>query len=310
MNLDRAYLRLVSTALVVMLLIACGTTQANPTLAPLPKTPAGGEGTAPTPDGTADQSVAEELASSALAELNALNYDRALTLAREAVLVTRNADGSVTPQAEAALREVLLTALWSDGVQSAAWSPDGARIATTHANGARRLWDAQTGQLVPGAQVSPGDWHSDDSVHQAKSSWPDSSTLVIQDAGSDQPLYMLNDPKVPDVIPNPGGVRFVVSSPDGSRVITVGSDNAAHVWDVGSGAHLASLGDTSYLFFGYVAQDATLKYPDGSLISTPVPDNVQSGDIEYLLTLSQYLPPTLSEDTSSPGTIIFLPVSQ
>ena len=97
-------------------------------------------------------SQARSLAAFALLEMN---KDPALSLilSLEAVKVTRNADSSVLPLAHTVLRQSIIKSRvrltlkgHEDGVRSAVYSPDGARIVTAIDDSIAKVWDANTGQ--------------------------------------------------------------------------------------------------------------------------------------------------------------------
>lgn len=86
-----------------------------------------------------------------------------LLLAVEAVRATRDADGSVTPQAQGALREALAGASGqplgtrAGRVSSAMFSADGGRVATLDRDGRVDVWDLATPDEPPRSlQLAPG----------------------------------------------------------------------------------------------------------------------------------------------------------
>jgi WD40 repeat protein/DNA-binding SARP family transcriptional activator len=127
-----------------------------------------------------------------------LSFSLALLLAREAVLTTWRADGTVLLEAERVLREainktpILVRALTGHSmrVMFAAWSPDGKQIVSAGADATARIWDAGTGSQ----------------------------------------LQQLNG--------HAGEIRTAEWSPDGAYIITAGQDKTIRIWDARSGEGL------------------------------------------------------------------------
>jgi len=93
-----------------------------------------------------------ELASASISNLD-VDTERSILLALQAVNKTYTVDHTVLPEAEDALRRAIqasrveLTLNGHTGpVFSAAFSPDGKRIATASADGTARIWDISTGK--------------------------------------------------------------------------------------------------------------------------------------------------------------------
>jgi WD40 repeat protein len=95
-------------------------------------------------------------------------------------------------------------------VTSAAFSPDGIRILTASCDKTARVWDAATGKLL-----APPLHHQ----------------IVLQSFTSDQPL--------PPSMRHRIDVSSAAFSPDGTRVVTVGGDTYARIWDAETGKLLA-----------------------------------------------------------------------
>ncbi|MCB0197767.1 MAG: PD40 domain-containing protein, partial [Anaerolineae bacterium] len=121
-----------------------------------------------------------------------------LLLAREAVLTTLTEDGYFTPEADAALRQVVDTVPvllqtfsgHTHNVDFATFSPDGQTIATVSNDKTIRLWDVATGQ-----EIQRFEGHK-------------------------------------------SAVNFVDFSPDGQTIVSAGTDNTARLWDVATGEEI------------------------------------------------------------------------
>jgi WD40 repeat protein/serine/threonine protein kinase len=122
----------------------------------------------------------------------------ALLLAWQAILITLTEDGYFTPEADAALRQVVDTVPvrlvtfsgHTDTVNDAAFSPDGQTVVTASVDKTARLWDVATG-----AEIRRFEGHTQ-------------------------------------------ALRAVAFSPDGRTIATAGDDNTARLWDVATGAEI------------------------------------------------------------------------
>jgi WD40 repeat protein len=110
-------------------------------------------------------------------------------------------------------------------VQSAAFSPDGARIVTASLDETARIWDAATGREIT---VLRG--HQSSVLSAAFS--PDGGRIVtagedttarIWDAASGKEIIVLRGHESP--------VESAAFSPDGARILTASSDKTARIWD-------------------------------------------------------------------------------
>ncbi|MBB6548864.1 trypsin-like peptidase domain-containing protein [Nonomuraea rubra] len=159
-------------------------------------------------------------------------------------------------------------------VVSAAFSPDGTRLATACDDGTARVWDAASGaaivSLAHEAAVSevvfsPDGTHvataCDDGaarvwdavsgaelVRFAHGGWRQSVVFspdgtCVATVGSDGAAWMWNTTAGTEGtrLDHDNEVNEVVFSPDGTRVVTAGDDALARVWDAASGAELARL---------------------------------------------------------------------
>ena len=123
-------------------------------------------------------------------------------------------------------------------VNSAAWSPDGTRIATASKDNTARIWDAQSGAplaVLEGHKDSlngllTAAW-SPDGTRIATASFDD--TVGIWDAQSGALLAVLKG--------RTNSIDSAAWSPDGSRIVTASQDGTARIWDAQSSAPLAVL---------------------------------------------------------------------
>ena len=120
-------------------------------------------------------------------------------------------------------------------VQSASFSPDGAKVVTASFDGTTRLWDAVSGKDVavlrdPGGTVSSAAF-SPDGLRIVTASGD--KTARVWDLASGQEIAVLR-----------GHEKDVVSaafSPDGSRVVTASADGTTRIWDAMMGKEIAVL---------------------------------------------------------------------
>jgi hypothetical protein len=142
------------------------------------------------------------------------------------------------------------------GARSAAFSPDGTRIVTASWDNTSRIWDA-----AGGMEISRLSGHGS-SVNSAVFS-PDGTRIVtasrdntarIWDAMTGAELACLggHEYSVNSAVFSPDGTRIVTASSDrtvrvwdpfsASKVLTLGLDGAANLWDTCTGKRIAELG--------------------------------------------------------------------
>ena len=182
------------------------------------------------------------LASQSVLELQRGVPERAVPLALEAV-----ENYPYTWQAERALSQAvfgnhLRQVLVNDGgVNTALWSPDGARIVTATDKEAR-IWDAETGALLfvlqPDSSMYGAGWSPDGSR-----AWINGNGFAsLWDAMTGEYLFTLSS--------HEGWLSMLSWSPDGKRILSTGQDTTARIWD-------ATTGEELVLFSGHGAASSS-----------------------------------------------------
>jgi len=181
-------------------------------------------------------------------------------------LVADSAAGKVYVWDVAAGRERCVLAAHSSWLSAAAFSPDGARILTASAaDGAARLWDAETGKplvaldghcpaLIVGRPDDP--LLADGSQATLATAWAGKKEWDVFLSVKDAPfaLRLEGGPVSRFAAPRRellgalfvllGETRGILAahfSPDGARVLTAGGDGTARLWDAKSGACIYTL---------------------------------------------------------------------
>jgi WD40 repeat protein/tRNA A-37 threonylcarbamoyl transferase component Bud32 len=144
----------------------------------------------------------------------------------------------------------------TNAVFSAAWSPDGTRIASGGADMTARVWQASTGGTLVtytghSANVTYVAW-SPGSSRVASSS--DDKTTQVWDAATGNPFFTC--------VGHSGSVHSAVFSPDGTRIASGSSDRTVKVWD-------AATGNLLLTYSGHAASVWAVAWsPDGTRIAS------------------------------------------
>jgi eukaryotic-like serine/threonine-protein kinase len=143
-----------------------------------------------------------------------------------------------------------------DQVVSAAYSPDGTRIATASYDRTARIWDARTGAPLVVLYGHVG-------IVYAAAYSPDGTRIVTASADKTARIWDAHTGAQLAVLSGYGDeVEGDAYSPDGSRIVTGSLSTAARIWDARTGVQLAVLsGDGETVFTGAFS-------PDGSRIAT------------------------------------------
>ncbi len=117
-------------------------------------------------------------------------------------------------------------------VLSAAWSPQGERIASTCGDKTIRIWDATNGKPISTFKTN-SDWVSD-------IAWSsDGRRLALANADSTAEILDTSTARI--LLTYHGhreGVRDIAWSPDGSRLATASNDRTVQIWDATNGTCL------------------------------------------------------------------------
>jgi WD40 repeat protein len=206
-----------------------------------------------------------ELAAGAVANL-AVDPERSILLGLQAVNTTREADGTVLPEAEEVLHRAIqanrmLVAVTrtenlnlyavAGGPGGVAFSRDGATVATPADHNTAKLWNAATGTAV---RTFAG--HSDRVTNVAFS--PDGTRLATASADHTARVWEVATGRLAAVLR--GHIEAVMRlafSPDGRRLATASWDGTVRVWHIGSATAATVLRHSGPL-------DAVAFSPDGT----------------------------------------------
>jgi WD40 repeat protein/serine/threonine protein kinase len=128
-----------------------------------------------------------------------------------------------------------------DGQRCVAFSPDGARLASTNEANSVKVWDAATGKdllTLDGHQATVMSVaFSPDQTRLA--SGDSGQTVKVWDAVTGRELLTLKHP--PRMTVNRGPILGVKFSPDGTRLASASSQDTVKIWDVATGRELLTL---------------------------------------------------------------------
>jgi WD40 repeat protein/energy-coupling factor transporter ATP-binding protein EcfA2 len=116
-----------------------------------------------------------------------------------------------------------------EGLQAAAWSPDGGMIATASLDGTARIWDAARGELLATLSHSGG---VEDLVWS-----PDGEQLTTADQAGSVRIWEVDAESYTE-LSNPDEIRFssLAWSPGGDRIVASSqSDQVSLIWEVNTG---------------------------------------------------------------------------
>jgi WD40 repeat protein len=163
----------------------------------------------------------------------------ALLLARQAILTTLTEDGYFTPEADAALRQMVDTVPvrrvtfsgHADTVNDAAFSPDGRTIVTASVDKTARLWE-----VASGAEIRRFEGHTA-SLREAGFS-PDGKTLITASWDKTVRLWdVATGREIRRLAADPlsgytAGILSAAFSPDGRTIVTTSEfpENSARLW--------------------------------------------------------------------------------
>jgi len=122
-----------------------------------------------------------------------------------------------------------------DEVNSAVFSPDGARVVTASLDHTARVWEAASGRLV--AELKG---HSRGVKSAAFS--PDGARVVTASGDKTARVWEVASGRLVAELKGHGGAVWSAAfSPDGARVVTASHDQTARVWEAASGRLVAEL---------------------------------------------------------------------
>jgi WD40 repeat protein len=189
--------------------------------------------------------TARELSAAAINNLE-IDPERSILLALQAVATTRGVDGVVLPEAEEALHRSIIAspvrqAFTGHGtrVLSAAYNPDGTRLATIGDDGTTIVWNPSTGE----EQLRlPGTTEPSDVVTDQRVAYDSTGSLL---AAADDRLVRLYDASTGDLILTLDGhatdVTAVAFNRDGDRIASGALDGTVSIWDATEGTRLATM---------------------------------------------------------------------
>lgn len=201
----------------------------------------------------------ESKTGSLLCSANARVTEREPKFSFDGARIVSIGDGSAIVWDTATCQRLLELRGHKDQVSSAAFSPDGTKVATSSHDNSARLWDRDGRELLTlsGHTAAVFDVvFSPDGTKLLTAS--DDKTASLWDVATGRQLVVLRG--------HDDGITSIAISPDGRTIATGSKDQSARIWDAASGAEIAQLqGHTSWVL--------GVKYsPDGRKILTTADD--------------------------------------
>jgi WD40 repeat protein len=135
----------------------------------------------------------------------------------------------------------------------AAFSPDGGRVVTASNDKTARVWEAATGQAI-----SLPLWHGSEVIEAAFR--PDGRVVTVDRSGTGRAWDAMTGEQVAPPLPLGRKVAQASFDRDARRVVTVGTDTTAGVWDLATGKYVPLRGHAGVLSASFS--------PDGRLLVT------------------------------------------
>jgi WD40 repeat protein/DNA-binding CsgD family transcriptional regulator len=154
-------------------------------------------------------------------------------------------------------REVLTIHAHEGKVHDAIYNPAGTRIASTGEDGALRVWDVVSGELLHDLPAQR-DW-----VHFPAFS-PDGEALAAANQVGDVSVWDANSGReIAQLTKDGPELTAITFSPDGSRLAAGGLEGLAYTWDIATGQQLTTIDNNE----GLVVTELIYS-PDGDYISS------------------------------------------
>jgi WD40 repeat protein/DNA-binding SARP family transcriptional activator len=181
-------------------------------------------------------------------------------------LATTSHDGTAKIWDTVSGEELLTLAGHTAPLVSPAFSPDGARLVTTSFDGTAKIWDTVSGEellTLPHDTFTAGPDFSPDGSLVAIAD-VDAAVAKVWDASTGEPFLTLEG--------HVDGVNEVAFSPDGTRLVTAGSDSTAKMWDLEASAAAGS-GEELFTLYGHSGFVYAVDFsPDGTRVASASTD--------------------------------------